>query len=163
MKFASSVMVCVLKCVFPEGKALSGEASPVFPGEWRKPAPRRRAGLSSGVVRKVGDLLGSARGLARKIFHLHGPLDRPGRRCHGAETSNVARSGPPCRVRKQPLDKRSLPGSAETGAGRLRALGIESGHRNGRWPSPDSVPVMNKGYVGRDVRHFVGRDVVEVW
>ncbi|PDS33777.1 hypothetical protein CO665_34260 [Rhizobium anhuiense] len=35
--------------------------------------------------------------------------------------------GPQCRVREQPLDKRSLPGSAETGAGRLRALGIERG------------------------------------
>lgn len=28
MKFARSVMVCCPECVFPEGKALSGEASP---------------------------------------------------------------------------------------------------------------------------------------
>jgi len=43
-------------------------------------------------------------------------------------------------MREQPLDKRSSPGSAETAAGRLRAIGIERGHRNEGWPSSsDSV------------------------
>jgi hypothetical protein len=67
----------------------SGEASPVVPAEWpltfprtegegRKRAPRRRMGLSSGVERKAGHILGFACGLVRKMSRLHGPLDRPG-------------------------------------------------------------------------------------
>jgi len=31
--------------------------------------------------------------------------------------NKAARNGPQCRVREQPLDKGSLPGSAETGVG----------------------------------------------
>jgi len=51
-----------------------------------------------------------------------------------AQASKAARNGPRNRMREQPLDKRSSPGSAETAAGRLRAIGIERGHRNGGWP-----------------------------
>lgn len=92
------LIVCLLFSRFPKGGPLSGEASPVFPGEWPltfprteggglEPAPRRGARLSSGVARKVAHLLGSALGgLARKMQRLHGPLDRLGHRCHGAKT-----------------------------------------------------------------------------
>ena len=50
------------------------------------------------------------------------PLDPNGRRCHGAETEMRPGDGPQCRRRSHRPDKRSLPGSAETAAGWLRAV-----------------------------------------
>ena len=61
---------------------------------------------------------------------LHGPLDRPGHRCHGGGHKQSGPERASVSVRSTQLDKRSFPESAETAEGWLRASGIERGRPN---------------------------------
>ena len=122
---------------FPEGKAPFGRSLPGLSGGMASDIPPDRGGghspphggerdcqaAWSGRLRIFSGPLADWRGRSATFTgRLTGPVgDVMGGNKH------AARNGPRYRMREQPPDKRSLPQSAETAEGRLRASGIERG------------------------------------
>ena len=152
-----SVIVGLRGFPFPEGEAPLGEASPVFPGEWPLTFPRTEGGGRSpphgggrsgqGVVtgkkRKVRRAAVKAVFMpARQAALPRLPLDPGGRRCQGRNKRCGPERASPAGA-QHPLDKRSLPGSAETAQARS-VLRIERG-RPERAVAPPILMLVRDG------------------
>ena len=114
-----------------------------------QPAPRRRAGGSRGRGGEKTE--GSARSGESRFFAdaTSGlprlPLDANARRCQGRNEQCGPRAGLSAGCAAAEKDKRSSSASAETAAGWLRALRIERGPQNGRWPMALSKKITDAG------------------